>query len=74
MYECIRSRLQIASMNIFTPTQKMKCLLHLLPVIVIRNMEGEPVNVECLLLTSKSLYMRTHQRIKPLNPTENTNQ
>ena len=26
------------------------------------------------LLTSKSLKMRTHQRIRPLNPTRNPNQ
>ena len=51
----------------------IKCFLHLLPE---KNMNGENVAQDevCSLLTSKLLNMRTHQRIRPLNPTGNVHQ
>ena len=43
---------------------------------IVRNMKGKLGKVKKVysLLTSKSLKMRTHQRIRPLNPTGNPNQ
>ena len=54
---------------------KKECSLHLLPEKEYQIYRGKVEQGKVSsLLTSKSLKMRTHQRIRPLNPTGNVDQ